>query len=297
MLAVLLIVPNIVPMTTTVSAQDGDCYEDDESYDDDCYDDEYYDDECYDDEDCYDDEYYDDECYDDEDCYDDEYYDDECFDDECNDDGYNDAYDGEEEVLASYEIDGIDLLGDPEADHLELWDAFVDIIPDQYLDRFITFEVIADEETTGYVYNDDNDAEYYVLALSLTVLDEPDELLQTAVHEFGHTVTLNTEQIDVTSGGSCSTYELDEGCSDDDSYIFAFYTAFYADGQSTSEDDFVTEYAGENIAEDIAESFTFFVREDDERTGNSIADDKVNFFYDFPELVEMRDEIREDIED
>lgn len=265
----------IVPMIATVSAQDDECYDDE-----------------YDDPECYDGEYEDDEYYDDE-CFDDECYDDEDFDDE-----FDDANGGEEEVLASYDIDGIELLGDPAADHMDLWVGFVEVIPDQYLDRFTMFEIIADEDTTGYVYIDDNDTERYILALSLTLLDEPDEFVHTAVHEFGHTITLSAEQVDGTfDGGTCSTLELDEGCSDEESYIFAFYTSFYSDGASTNEDDFVTEYAGENIVEDMAESFTFFVREDEERRGDTIADEKVNFFYGFPELVEMRDEIREDLAD
>ena len=261
----------IMPMIATVSAQDDECYDDE-----------------YDDPECYDDEF-----------GDDEYYDDECFDDDCYDDeDFNDANGGEEEVLASYDVDGSELLGDPAADHIDLWEGFVDVIPDQYLDRFTTFEIIADEDTTGYVYIDDNDVERYVLALSLTLLDEPDELVHTAIHEFGHTITLSAEQVDGTfDGGTCSTYELDEGCSDEDSYIFAFYITFYAEGESTDEDDFVTEYAGENIVEDMAESFTFFVIDDEERTGDTIADEKVNFFYGFPELIEMRGEIREDLAD
>lgn len=268
-LAAFLVVPMIVSVTATVSAQDGEC-DDDEYYDDECFDDEYNGDDCYDD-----------------DCYDIEYDDDE----------FDDANGGEEEVVASYDIEGIELLGDPEGDYIDLWDGFVEVIPDQYLDRFTIFEIIDDEETTGYVYLDD-DGDHYILALSLTLLDEPDELTQTAIHEFGHTVTLNAEQVDGTfEGGSCPTFELDEGCSDEESYIFAFYTTFYSDGESTNEDDFVTEYASENIVEDMAESFTFFVMDDEERTVDTIADEKVNFFYDFPELVDLRDEIREDLAD
>ena len=255
LLAVFLVVPML-----SVSAQD------DDDYDDDYYDDEYYDD------DYYDDDYYDD----------DEYYDDV-------------NGDQEEEVLASYEISGIELLGDPTDDHLELWDAFVLVIPEVYLDRFTFFQVLDDEETSGYVYIDEDDDERFVLALNLIELDEPDELRHTIVHEFAHTVTINAAQIDVRleRGGTCPTFELEEGCSESDSYIFAFYELFYADGESTNMDDFVTEYASENIAEDMAESFTFFILEDEERDGDSIADDKVNFFYNFSELVELRDEIRE----
>lgn len=235
----------------------------------------------------------DDDGYDDEDYYDDEYYDDDYYDD---DEGYDDVNgDQEEEVLASYEISGIDLLGDPTDEHLELWDAFVAIIPEEYLDNFTFFQIIADEETSGYVYIDEDDADRFVLALNVIELEEPDELQHTIIHEFGHTVIMNSVQIDGTleRGGTCPTFELEEGCTEDDSYIFAFYGLFYEDGGSSDDDDFVTEYASENIAEDMAESFTFFIIELEERTGNTGADAKVMFFYTYPELVELRDEIRE----
>ncbi|GAB5492591.1 MAG: hypothetical protein Phog2KO_28060 [Phototrophicaceae bacterium] len=276
-LAVFLVVPMIA-----VSAQDDDDYYDDDYYDD-YYDDDYYDD--YYDDDYYDDDYYDDDYYDDD--YDDYY-----------DDDYYDDY-GSEDVIASYEIDDLDLLGNPDGDHIDLWDSFTAVIPREYLDRFVMFEVIDDEDTTGYVYIDDNDDESYVLGLSLTLLDEPDETIHTTIHEFGHTVTLNYEQVDGTlaRGATCPTFELEEGCSEENSYIFAFYSAFYDGGEDTSSSAFVTDYASENIAEDMAESFTFFVMEDEERDGNTVADQKVNFFYNFPELVEMREAIRENLDD
>ena len=194
-------------------------YAQDDDYDDDYYDDEYYDDDYYDD-DYYDDEYYDDDYYDDD--YDDDYYD---------DGGYDD-----EEVDASYEVDGVELLGDPTDEHLELWDTVVAILPDDRIDGTITFfEVISSEDTTGYVYGDEDEPEKFVFGLSTTLLDEPRELQHTIIHEYGHIATLNADQIDIRleSGGTCSTFELDEGCSEEDSYVFIFYASFYEDTEDT----------------------------------------------------------------
>ena len=53
----------------------------------------------------------------------------------------------------------------------------------------------------------------------------------------------------------------------------------------------MTDYAATNPGEDIAESWTHFVI-NDKPSGDSIADQKVRFFYDYPELVELRDKIR-----
>jgi hypothetical protein len=55
-------------------------------------------------------------------------------------------------------------------------------------------------------------------------------------------------------------------------------------------DQFVSEYAATNPMEDIAESWTEFVMQQ-KPTSTSIADQKVLFFYEFPELVQMREEI------
>ena len=88
------------------------------------------------------------------------------------------------------------------------------------------------------------------------------------------------------------------------------------------ETQFVTDYAASNPSEDFAESFSAFVLWDDEAIAyhkkvctkegwnlitpwwkwcdkiyrdNSIWEEKIRFFYDFPELVEMRDFIRSNL--
>jgi len=54
---------------------------------------------------------------------------------------------------------------------------------------------------------------------------------------------------------------------------------------------FVTDYAATSIAEDIAESFSYFVMKD-KPTGSAVKDKKVQFFYEFPVLVQLRTKIR-----
>jgi len=55
-------------------------------------------------------------------------------------------------------------------------------------------------------------------------------------------------------------------------------------------DQFVTEYASTTPLEDIAESWTEFVMRP-KPTGSTIADQKILFFYEYPELVDIRREI------
>jgi hypothetical protein len=105
-----------------------------------------------------------------------------------------------------------------------------------------------------------------------------------------------------------------DGCSASDSYINAFYSAFWADiydewaetvefsdGEVNEDevitfydqypDQFVTDYAPTGPEEDIAESWIYFIFSE-KPAGDTIAEQKILFFYNYPELVQLRDEIR-----
>ena len=140
----------------------------------------------------------------------------------------------------------------------------------------------------------------------------------TLIHEFGHLITLNIEQIKPEQDDDqleYGFYETAEGYCLNNSYLNLFVEEFWADNlldewydidevEDYEErhnrlydfylnypEDFVSDYAAESPEEDIAESWTFFVFSD-KREGNSIREQKINFFYRFPELVEYRTYIR-----
>ena len=56
------------------------------------------------------------------------------------------------------------------------------------------------------------------------------------------------------------------------------------------QDQFLTDYAATHPAEDIAESFSFFVFSE-MPAGDTIAEQKILFFYNYPELVALRTNI------
>jgi len=62
-----------------------------------------------------------------------------------------------------------------------------------------------------------------------------------------------------------------------------------------NESNFITDYAATNPGEDIAESFTYFVL-NTKPLGITGADNKVNFFYDYKELENLRKQIRSNME-
>lgn len=116
---------------------------------------------------------------------------------------------------------------------------------------------------------------------------------------------------------NCSTYFTGTGCSYKDSYINTFYNRFwldinnewikidvlqynpedstpYYDGlysfYKSHQDQFVDDYATTHPTEDIAESFAYFVF-NPKPIGNSIKEQKIAFFYEYPELVQLREHI------
>jgi hypothetical protein len=120
--------------------------------------------------------------------------------------------------------------------------------------------------------------------------------------------------LQASKAAACPNYFDGTGCSHADSYLNAFYNRFwvkindewkkidalqygaddltpYYDGlynfYKAHQDQFVDDYATTHPDEDIAESFAYFVF-NPKPTGNSIRDQKVAFFYEYPELVNLR---------
>ncbi len=122
------------------------------------------------------------------------------------------------------------------------------------------------------------------------------DLKQTAIHEVAHVLSLNDDQLE-TSDDKCTTLEMDEGCLKASSYLYPFYQKFWQgrfkqdavfNPYNKAPSAFVSEYAATNLAEDFAETFAIFVMEP-KPDGHSLAEQKVRYLYDFPELMKIRD--------
>lgn len=187
------------------------------------------------------------------------------------------------------------------------------------------------DETLAYVSPLADNANVWLIGIDIAdagqsgKINTPD-FVHTTIHEFAHILTLEDDQVPPDTSRtdddeasdielSCATFYTGEGCALVGSYINQFFNKFWADDYynefqdvlwaetddeyydnlyafyETREDQFVTEYAGTNPGEDIAESFTYFVLQD-KPTGNSIAEQKILFFYDYPAMVAMRNHIR-----
>lgn len=202
----------------------------------------------------------------------------------------------------------------------EFWNFFTNLIPSDARSVMKEVEFFADPEdgTAAYVAPlNDNDLSLWEMGHNLDFAWDqdnsfvPGESAYTSIHEIAHLLTLDNGQINVNDSG-CNSFHTGEGCSATSSYINQFYNQFwgdiYSENQRIGQDDFdglfafyqkyqgrfVSEYAATNPGEDIAESFATYVI-NDSPSGNSIAAQKIRFFDGFPELVNLKQRIKANI--
>ncbi|MFN8410878.1 MAG: hypothetical protein U0Z26_00680 [Anaerolineales bacterium] len=208
--------------------------------------------------------------------------------------------------------------------HQNIWTYASGLLPPDKLDWLTGFEIFSSSTYAGWVSpsgQDETDRSHWILGIDYAYAQNPVDLTYTLVHEYGHLITLNTDQIPASdyyygwqqNPGICPQFLAPDGCSTPNSYINLFYQSFWKDifNQWLEEvykphtdtpdefyalvtnfynkhpDEFVRDYAAKNINEDLAESFMHFVLEP-KPTGNGVIKQKIKFFYQFPELVEIR---------
>ncbi len=240
---------------------------------------------------------------------------------------YSNFQDATYQVLSSGKLAGESIGAVPDIS-TRLWNDFKKVVPEQDIkDYFSYMRVYFDDDdfAAAYVETDDNDSEKWGLGINLSDLNtsSPEQyrnVVETLVHEYAHVLTLNVNQVDGRVRESrCATY-YSNGCAYANSYIHAYVDMFWdEDDFDTSEDiqdendedekeeiaddyfeetgDYVTPYATWHPDEDIAESFAYFVLQDEPTNNNREVDEKLLFFYEYPELVTMRTNIRENFKE
>lgn len=186
----------------------------------------------------------------------------------------------------------------------ELWQRFTQLIPPDNREMIKRFKIMTDgsDNTLGYVQQmyDEN---YWELALDYADAQNLKDLYATLIHEYGHLFSLNSYEYIHTL--NCRTDKILDVCYKKEAYIYDFYEKFWQDdtiadwpGSSASEkelitfydehfDEFVSDYATTDVTEDFAESWMYFILTEKPKR-KLISDDKILFFYQYPELVELR---------
>jgi hypothetical protein len=214
--------------------------------------------------------------------------------------------------------------------HEEIWKYFTRLIPASQRAVLNSFSIITDGKYNILAAVNQSDRNPYKWQLNVDFADSKEKtvLTFTLLHEYGHLLTLNSDQEKVNLAvyhnpddetiyqrevDACPQYFTGEGCSNPDSYINQFFDRFwtdlYAEWQvidaepddnkryemlddfyKTYQDQFLTDYAPTSPAEDIAEAWAFFILAP-KPEANSIANEKILFFYEYPELVQLRTQI------
>lgn len=206
------------------------------------------------------------------------------------------------EADATYKVnsgESISLVsGDDAAEYRKIWQDIAALSPDSLSNTYIeTYEIFnsPSDDTLAFVDDEDGNGKWRV-AVNLAGHKSSNEREQKAtfIHELGHIITLNSSQVNPNiDKENCNNFHIDEGCANSNSFVNSFKNTFWKglSEQIFAEDRFVTEYASTNEVEDMAESFAFFVLSSRDTSGLEKGE-KINFFYSYPELVNVRDTMR-----
>jgi len=208
------------------------------------------------------------------------------------------------------------------ASQQRIWDYFVRIIPADNRANLTEYKIMTDgtgnnrlaQVQNEVTWDQNSTAEKWSLQVDLADFANERKFTAVLLHEFGHILTLNINQLDnQLDADSCPRYFRDPGCSEPDSYLQLFFERFWTgiydewrvvasqsdpaavkSGLDTfyqaHPGDFVSPYDVTAVYEDLAESWTHFILSP-KPDGDTVAEQKVNFFYEFPELVQIRSEL------
>jgi hypothetical protein len=216
------------------------------------------------------------------------------------------------------------------AAHQKLWKYFASLIPLENRGSLAEFSVMTDGQDNVLAAVAQTNTDPTLWDLEVDIADSQDYyyLTYTYVHEFAHLLTLGSNQVPPSNAvfnnpdnneiyleevAACPNFFPGEGCANSDSYINQYYAKFwiniYDEWNSINleetddvyykrldkfyykyQDQFLTDYSVTHPAEDIAEAFSFFVFSD-KPAGDTIAEQKILFFYNYPELVNLRTNI------
>ncbi len=211
-----------------------------------------------------------------------------------------------------------------------IWDYFAAIIPADMRSE-LTYYVVSTDGRGGMLASVEQfsgRSNAWALVVDPVDAGKPRDLTFTLLHEFGHLLTLNSTQVkpDQTvlehpndlqiyqrQAASCPRYFASGGCSLPNSYINQFYNLFWTriygqwSGVNAAKDQpdylsllarfyrnhstqFITPYASTSPEEDMAETWAYFVL-NPKPADDTVAHQKVLFYYAFPELVDLRNRI------
>lgn len=193
-----------------------------------------------------------------------------------------------------------------EEEHQRIWTKILEIIPDESIDQI---DRVIFSRTNGYLafVEKTDDSQKWTLNLDIQFLKEsaqdPLEFRKTILHEFAHVLFIGDKEMFFNEEKEAINEYVQHHRGSDEPMI-RFYCQFWEQNMDEFErtkgkgfyekhhGEFVTEYASENPCEDIAETFVSFVLSD-KPIGESMIDQKILLFYDYPSVVAFRSKVLE----
>jgi hypothetical protein len=212
----------------------------------------------------------------------------------------------------------------------KIWNYFASIIPLNQRQELVAFMISTDGKGKMLASVEQSEEHPQSWALNVDIADasQPRDLTFSLLHEFGHLLTLNESQVtpDLTflahigdpqvyqqEAAICPQYFTSGGCSQPNSYLNKFFAQFWpkisdewkkvnaekdqnnynsllAKFYENHSTQFNTPYSVTSPEEDIAESWAYFVLTP-KPANDSIAHQKLLFFYYYPDLVALRNQI------
>lgn len=226
---------------------------------------------------------------------------------------------GSARVEAQYLVEDEDSYKDiPYFNHRRYLRRVMDIIPDAYDERIGEFVVFddGDGDYDAFVQTIPPTHDLWTFAVHEDILNDVASEANTEliVHEFAHILSYDSPTNSAAVGTkSCHSYFAD-GCPDRNAFLMLFVQEFWSstelsrveryrsvrnpldeafDYYDSIEDEewFITDYASVSPEEDFAESFASYVM-DRPIDDDTLAEQKVWWFDQYPELKTMRSEIR-----
>ncbi|HJA37340.1 MAG TPA: M20/M25/M40 family metallo-hydrolase [Firmicutes bacterium] len=212
-------------------------------------------------------------------------------------------------VLASYPVSGGQAaISDPE--DRAVWDYLCAILPLEARQKIGEFNLYTDGTSNVLAYTspmkDGETTDNTRFSISVDYYDVYDEngnkrdwskLTYTILHEYGHVLLEDETQVDLSLGSGTH----DPACFIEGSFRKAFHDTFWSHLGDTGVGDYdkdptryVSRYGANYFHEDIADTFAVFVL-GGEPQGDTVAEEKVRFFWQDPAMTALRAAIRQNL--
>lgn len=206
----------------------------------------------------------------------------------------------DEKMLAQYIVSNGEMItlieGAPQSAYIDIWNKVALLSPDAVSNAYIeSFAIFANDkdETIAFVDDADGDRKWRI-GFNLPLYNEEslEDKTSAIVHELAHIISINESQFTITK--RCTTMKFENSCMAKDSYMNEFWEAYWKKEPDPryNSSHFVSKYAASSRYEDFAESFASFVLSDSKPASGRTKYKKIASFYNYDELVLMRQQMR-----